>query len=152
MKNWLAVALLGIVCGSAPAQEIRPIQVLLPLKPPENEAFGKLNGNWKLSGNRDQGIFPMLSVNIAIDGDQILAVGRYDIVCSDRIHGRFGSDLVLVGKLASDGSFTLSPGSLASDGRFFPSSSSSDGINRSQRRYSAILTYNALDSSLDSRV
>ena len=76
MKNWLSAALLGIVCGSTPtatAQEIAPTQVLLPIKPPENEVFGRLNGNWKLSGDREQGIFPMLSVNIATDGNQILA-------------------------------------------------------------------------------
>jgi len=130
MRKWPALALLGIVCGSTPAataQQISPTQVLLPLKPPENEAFSKLNGNWKLGGDPGQGIFPMLSVNFAVDGDQILAVGHYEIVCSDQIRRYFRSDLVLVGKLAADGRFTLSSGSLASDGRFFPSSSS-DGV------------------------
>jgi hypothetical protein len=127
LKNWLALALMIILYGGVPAataQDIKPTQVLLPLKPPENEAFGKLNGNWKLGSDLGQGIFPMLSVNIAVAGDQILAAGHYEIVCSDQIDGHFRSDLMPIGKLASDGSFTLSSGSLASDGRFFPSSSS----------------------------
>jgi hypothetical protein len=128
MKDWLVIALLGIVCGSAPAvtaQEIKPTQIPLPLKPPENEAFGKLIGNWKLGGDRDRGIFPTQSVNIAVAGDQILAAAHYEIVCSDQIDRHFRSDLMLVGKLASDRSFTLSSGgSLGSDGRFFPASSS----------------------------
>ena len=127
MRKWLALALLGIMWGSvpvAPAQEISLPHVPLPLNPPENKAFGKLNGNWKLGGDPGQGIFPILSINIAVAGDQILAAGHYEIVCSDQIDGHFRSDLMLVGKLASDGTFTLYSGSLASDGRFFPSSSS----------------------------
>jgi hypothetical protein len=71
-----------------------------------------------LAGDQDRKIFPTLSVNLAVDGSWIIGAARYDIVCSRRIDRHFASDLTLVGKIAPDGSFALSPpGSIASDGK-----------------------------------
>jgi hypothetical protein len=115
--------------GRPVALDYRVDQIPLPIQPPENVAIGKLNGNWKLAGDRDQKIYPMLSVNLAVDGSWIIGAASYDIVCSNRIHGHFSSDNnTIIGKVASDGGFTLSLGSLASDGRFISQVTPSDQV------------------------
>ncbi len=102
-------------------------QIPLPLQPPASEAAAKLNGNWTLAGNREQKIYPMLSVNLAVDGNWIIGAARYDILCSRQIQQHFASDLTLIGELTPDGSFTLSsPSSLGSDGEFISQSTSAD--------------------------
>jgi hypothetical protein len=131
MKKLLSISFLALMSvslisssaaqGRPVAQDFRVDQVPIPLQPPENVALGELNGNWKLAGDRERRVYPMLSVNLAVDGGWIIGAVSYDIVCSDRIDEHFGSDTVVVGKVASDGSFTLSPGPLASDGRFISS-------------------------------
>jgi hypothetical protein len=98
MRRNLSISLLLFI--SLPLASSRAAQV--------SPKFANLNGNWKLAGDREQKIYPKLSVNLAVDGDRIIGAANYDIICSDKIRRHFASDVRLDGKIDRDGSFTIS--------------------------------------------
>lgn len=70
-----------------------------------------LNGNWNLTGNRQNKQFPLLSMYLQVNGAQIIAGGDYRAVCPKSPRDGAGSiGGGLQGEIAPDGSFTLRNG------------------------------------------
>ena len=95
----VAVALLSIVsqvligCGStSPAGNATA---------PSSAA---LTGNWNLLGNRSLQQYPLLSLAIVVDGNQITAQGDSLVLCA---LGGGGGSVGLSGQIAADGTFSL---------------------------------------------
>jgi hypothetical protein len=65
-----------------------------------------LTGNWNLAGNRALAQYPLLSVALVVNGNQITANGDFMVQCSNS-QGRTGGSFSLTGQIASDGTFQV---------------------------------------------
>ena len=65
-----------------------------------------LTGNWNLAGNRALAQYPLLSVALVVNGNQITANGDDLVQCSNR-QAEAGGTFSLTGQIASDGTFQL---------------------------------------------
>lgn len=65
-----------------------------------------LNGVWHLAGNRGLEQYPLLSLSLIVNGNQISGRGEMMVSCDNRSLG-FGGSLYLSGQIASDGTFQL---------------------------------------------
>jgi hypothetical protein len=65
-----------------------------------------LNGNWQVTGDREQKHFPVITMAIHIDGNQVIAETADSIACPS---GKWGSSSMmgLTGEIQADGSFTM---------------------------------------------
>lgn len=65
-----------------------------------------LIGNWNLAGDRALGQYPLLSMNLGVIGNQIMAEGDMDYPCPPG-NTSVGSSVLLSGSIASNGTFHL---------------------------------------------
>lgn len=71
-----------------------------------------LDGNWQIIGNREQKQYPLISIAIHVNGDQVTASGDYWIAyspqktCFPQGKGR-GGTIALTGEVHADGTFIL---------------------------------------------
>jgi hypothetical protein len=73
---------------------------------PAAASVSPLSGNWNLAGNRALSQYPLLSLALIVDGNQITANGDDLVQCSN-LSGRVGGTIFLTGQIASDGTFAL---------------------------------------------
>ena len=74
----------------------------------------QLEGKWQITGNRELKQYPLISLEIHVNGNDVTATGDLSQTCttSARSGSGFtglGSSFGIVGKLSADGSFTLRP-------------------------------------------
>ena len=65
-----------------------------------------LIGNWNIAGNSALGQYPLLSLAVFVNGNQITASGFVAVQCTNQ-GGGVGSTISLAGTIATDGSFQL---------------------------------------------
>jgi hypothetical protein len=95
-------ALIG--CGSGTSSSTPSSSTGTPASGPPVPAL--LNGNWNLAGNRALAQYPLLSLSLIVNGNQITANGDEAVQCSNRLGG-VGGTFSLTGQIASDGTFQL---------------------------------------------
>jgi len=66
-----------------------------------------LNGNWHLTGDRQQKQYPQISMSIEVHGTEILASGSIALSCNGASAGGIGGSLSISGTIAPDGTFKL---------------------------------------------
>src|ERR1700733_8437352 len=90
-------ALIGCGSGTTPATTTKP-------------SLAALTGNWNLLGNHALLQYPILSLTMIVNGDQITAMGDGLAQCPNGSGG--GGSVELSGQVAADGTFELneSPG------------------------------------------
>jgi len=76
-----------------------------PSAPAQVEDFTSLNGNWHLFGT--QHVDPQLSVSAVVTGNEIFAVGWFEVRCSKKLAGPFGGTVRMSGFINEDGTFYL---------------------------------------------
>jgi hypothetical protein len=85
-------ALIGCGSGTTPATTTKP-------------SPAALTGNWNLLGNRALQQYPLLSLSLVVNGDQITAMGDGLAQCPNGSGG--GGSVELSGQVAADGTFEL---------------------------------------------
>ena len=73
---------------------------------PYLSSYSLLNGGWVFTGNRATNQYPFLSASLAVDGNQVTALGDESVPCSNSPFPVMGS-FQLSGQVESDGSFQL---------------------------------------------
>jgi hypothetical protein len=66
-----------------------------------------LDGNWQITGNREHKQYPLISMAIHVNGEQVTAEGDRFMTCPTSPSPGFGGNFNLAGEIGPDSTFTL---------------------------------------------